>query len=134
MIQNIIAASVPRQASALGIHLDLVETVTGDKVSKVLVKLERQYPGVGLSLIPVFFPAGFYSPENERVFWSDARRRREERFPSTGTAQSRIPSHSPLADASKSATGAAQASSTLASGPSTENGGSSPTEKVLHRS
>ena len=69
MIQNVVVAGSPRSPHAFGLHLNHVRTLNATKVSKTLMKTERLYPGVGVSLIPVFNPAGFRIPEDEADFW-----------------------------------------------------------------
>ncbi|KAL2039839.1 hypothetical protein N7G274_007240 [Stereocaulon virgatum] len=78
MLHNIFVAQSPRQPKAFGIHTELVATISEKKVSKVLAKVEEQYPLVGLSLLPVFYPAGFRAPQDEKKFWKEASKRRHK--------------------------------------------------------
>lgn len=55
-IQNLVAASIPRSPSALGIHIKEKTTIKGRRVSEVLKEVERQYPLLGTALLDVFFP------------------------------------------------------------------------------
>ena len=77
MLQNLFVAGCARRQEAFGIHTKLIETISDNKVSKVLVKLEKQYPLVGSSLLPIFFPAGFRSPVDQKKFWKIAGQRRQ---------------------------------------------------------
>lgn len=72
MLQNIFVAGSPRQPQAHGIHLEHINTVSDDKVCKVLARLESLYPLVGSSLLPVFYPAGFKAPSYQQDFWRNA--------------------------------------------------------------
>ena len=76
MLQNIFVAGCVRRPEAFGIHTELVDTISDNKVSKVLAKLEERYPLVGSSLLPVFYPAGFRAPADQRKFWKNASQRR----------------------------------------------------------
>lgn len=77
MIQNLIAAGAKRSTSALGIHLRHVNTITDSSVVSVLRKTEKQYPKVGVSLVPVFFPGGMRVTASEKSFWDEAGSNRE---------------------------------------------------------
>lgn len=76
MLQNIFVAGHVRRPEAFGIHIALVETMSGNKVSSVLAKVEAQYPLVGSSLLPIFYPAGFQAPADQKKFWKIANQRR----------------------------------------------------------
>ena len=76
MLQNIYVAGSPRHPNAFGIHLEFVKTISEKRVSKVLAKVEEQYPLVGSSLLPIFYPAGFRAPPDEKMFWKEANKRR----------------------------------------------------------
>ena len=78
MLQNIFVASCARRPEAFGIHIELVDTISDNKVSKVLAKVEEQYPLVGSSLLPVFYPAGFRAPADQKNFWKTAKQRRHQ--------------------------------------------------------
>ena len=77
MLQNLVVAGYSRSPEALGIHIELADTITDNKVSKVLGRLEERYPLVGSSLVPVFYPAGFRSPVEQKQFWKVANQRRQ---------------------------------------------------------
>lgn len=77
MLQNLFVAGRSRRREAFGIHAELVDTVSDNKVSKVLAKIEEQYPLVGSSLLPVFYPAGFRPPVEQKKFWKVAGHRRQ---------------------------------------------------------
>ncbi len=67
MVQNIIVAGVARDPKVFGIHLKRVGEVKGNKVMHVLMRTEDNYPRVGASLVPVFFPGRLR--ESEQSFW-----------------------------------------------------------------
>lgn len=76
MLQNIFVVGCARRPEAFGIHTELIDTISDDKVSKVLAKVEKQYPLVGSSLLPIFYPAGFRAPADQKKFWKFAIQRR----------------------------------------------------------
>ena len=76
MLQNIFVAGCARRPEAFGIHTELVDTISDNKVSKVLAKIEERYPLVGSSLLPVFYPAGFRAPIDQKKSWKIASQRR----------------------------------------------------------
>ena len=73
MVQNLVAAGAKCSANALGIHLKQLTSISDTSVASVLHKVEQQYPRVGLSLIPVFFPGGMRAKAEEMPLWNDAR-------------------------------------------------------------
>ncbi|KAL4253781.1 hypothetical protein ABKN59_002981 [Abortiporus biennis] len=68
MAQNIVAAGARRKSSTTGIHLEEVVTIQEDKVFRTLVRAENIEKGVGLSLLPIFFPGGLRPDEQK---WRD---------------------------------------------------------------
>ncbi|KAG1728375.1 uncharacterized protein EDB91DRAFT_1330743 [Suillus paluster] len=72
MIQNLIAAGASRSAAALGFHLERPREVHDDKVFKALQEAEELERGVGVSLIPVFFPGGLRADEKKWVDETEA--------------------------------------------------------------
>lgn len=76
MLQNIFVAGSVRRSEAFGIHMELVDTISDNKVAKVIAKVEEQYPLVGSSLLPIFYPSGFRAPVDQKKFWKTANRRR----------------------------------------------------------
>ncbi|KAI0790967.1 hypothetical protein C8Q75DRAFT_758731 [Abortiporus biennis] len=68
MAQNIVAAGARRKSSTTGIHLEEVVTIQEDKVFRTLVRAESIEKGVGLSLLPIFFPGGLRPDEQK---WRD---------------------------------------------------------------
>ena len=76
MLQNIFVAGYARRPEAFGVHAELVDTISDNKVSKVLAKIEERYPLVGSSLLPVFYPAGFRAPIDQKKVWKIANQRR----------------------------------------------------------
>ncbi|KAJ5662683.1 hypothetical protein N7462_011609 [Penicillium macrosclerotiorum] len=75
-IHNIASAALSRSPSALGIHIRKTgEVFRGPRVAEVLKTAEERYPGVGLSLVPVFFPGSMRVQENSFGFWRTAQDR-----------------------------------------------------------
>jgi hypothetical protein len=64
MLQNALASGARRHPSALGLHLDLVQTIHDLKVFKALQQVEEAESGVGVLLTDVYFPGGL-RPEEE---------------------------------------------------------------------
>ncbi|KAI0631375.1 hypothetical protein C8Q77DRAFT_1018057, partial [Trametes polyzona] len=74
MVQNVVAAGAKRSADALGFHFEPAtegDVVRKDKVMQSLMEAEKKEPGVGLSLLPLFFP-GELRP-TEKGFWDKVR-------------------------------------------------------------
>ena len=74
MSQNFYAAGAVRSFSAMGVHLKMVQSITGTKVAQVLKSTEHQFPGMGLSLVPIFFPGGMRVTSDDMGFWQEAKR------------------------------------------------------------
>ncbi|PWY94985.1 hypothetical protein BO94DRAFT_530874, partial [Aspergillus sclerotioniger CBS 115572] len=75
-IQNVISAGAPRSPSALGVHIrDLGQPIRGKRVADALKAAEQQYPGVGMSLVPIFFPGSMRVEPSEFDFWRAAQQR-----------------------------------------------------------
>lgn len=72
MLHNLFVAGCARHPEAFGINTDLVDTITGSKVSTTLARLEDKHPLVGTSLLPIFYPAGFRPPAHQKKFWKAA--------------------------------------------------------------
>ncbi|KAH8723096.1 hypothetical protein GQ44DRAFT_621333 [Phaeosphaeriaceae sp. PMI808] len=71
-MQNVLVAGVPRSPSALGVHLNFIETIRGKRVAHVLKELEEKHPFVGTSLLSVFFPGGLRVKGDDLTFWHKA--------------------------------------------------------------
>ncbi|KAF8545885.1 hypothetical protein OG21DRAFT_1451348 [Imleria badia] len=76
MAHNVIVAGVQRRPAALGIHLDYVECFADPKAMKALQAVQTNYPGVGASMLPIFFP-GELRPE-EKPFWNEQKNQRPQ--------------------------------------------------------
>jgi hypothetical protein len=72
MLQNILVAGATRRSQAHGIDLRQCELVQGTSVMKVLQDVEDKYPGVGLSLLDMFFP-GDLRPD-EKTYWAERKK------------------------------------------------------------
>ena len=75
MIQNIYAAGAVRSTSSVGVHLKEVTAIGASKVATVLQRTEEQFPGMGLSLVPVYFPGGMRVGEKDLLFWNEAKQK-----------------------------------------------------------
>ncbi|OTB08093.1 hypothetical protein M426DRAFT_317197 [Hypoxylon sp. CI-4A] len=75
-IQNLYAAGASRSLNALGIHVKPHEPIRGPRVASVLEEVEKKYPMVGTSLVPVFFPGTLRAKGDNLEFWQKALRSR----------------------------------------------------------
>jgi hypothetical protein len=69
MIQNIYVAGAARRPSAYGIHLVYKDCIGEPKVMNTLLEVERRYPRVGRSLLPLFFSGALRSDETDK--WNE---------------------------------------------------------------
>ncbi len=69
MAQNIFVAAIPRQPCTMGLRLEFVERIVGEKVMTVLKNTEVRFPSVGASLVQIFFPGKLRDGEQE--FWKE---------------------------------------------------------------
>lgn len=75
-IQNVISAGASRTPSALGVRIrDTGNPLRGSSIASVLRIAEENYPGVGMSLVPVFFPGSLRVKEPDIEFWRKAQER-----------------------------------------------------------
>ena len=75
MVQNAVAAGATRSADALGFHFEPLQEedeIKEKKVMRTLMRAEERERGVGLALLPIFFPGELWPEEQE--YW-DARKR-----------------------------------------------------------
>ncbi|RDW63711.1 hypothetical protein BP6252_11256 [Coleophoma cylindrospora] len=71
MLQNLYVAGATREMGSLGIHLNLTRPAFHDTtIPRVLRRVEESYEGVGVSLIPIFFPGGMRADEEDCKFWA----------------------------------------------------------------
>lgn len=86
ILHNVLVAGAPRKPYAHGFHIKYKKTFVARKVMEVLYAVEDEYPGMGASLLPTFFPGKLFPREQE--IWDYARRRRDAwekaRRPATG--------------------------------------------------
>jgi hypothetical protein len=77
-VQNVTAAAATRKPNALGIHIQHHDVVCGRSVAQVLMEVEKRYPLVGTSLLPVFFPGpgSLRAKDKDLGFWRQAMNRR----------------------------------------------------------
>lgn len=99
-IQNLFAAGTARKPSALGIHLKYREVIRADRVAKVLKEAEEKHPGLGISLLDIFFPGTLRIKNEDLGFWREAL---DSRFAPNkyGTRVDRIPPVEPSASGKK---------------------------------
>lgn len=79
MVQNVIAAGATRSADALGFHFmegTKDDVIKKDKVMQTLMKAEERESGVGLALLPLFFPGDLWPEEQE--YWDRKKKERSE--------------------------------------------------------
>lgn len=70
MVQNVVAAGAQRSADALGFHFEPTskdDVLREKKVIQTLMKAEEKEPGVGLAMLPLFFPGDLR--EDEKEYW-----------------------------------------------------------------
>jgi hypothetical protein len=75
MIQNVSAAGASRAPEDFNMPLEFCAEFAEKNVMKTLQKLETEYPGVGASLLRVFFP--FELRPDEVEWWDDIKKRKE---------------------------------------------------------
>ena len=68
MIHTVIIAAAPRLPDWFGIYLEFQEVVVARKVMAALQSAEKRSPGVGRSLLPIFFPGTLR--EEDAIWWS----------------------------------------------------------------
>lgn len=67
-LYNILCGELPRTPEALGLPLVLVEVIADAKVMDTLMLLEQRYPGVGASILKIFFPGKM--TEEDTLWWA----------------------------------------------------------------
>ncbi|KAJ9656270.1 hypothetical protein H2201_008592 [Coniosporium apollinis] len=80
-VQNLIAARAPRQPEGLGLPIEKgykVKVIGRSKVMRALRDLEKDYPGIGLSLLKTFF-ADDRLTEKEKQEWQTKKEEAAER-------------------------------------------------------
>ncbi|KAI0642188.1 hypothetical protein C8Q79DRAFT_984502 [Trametes meyenii] len=80
MVQNVFAAGRPRSAGALGFHFNdqgKDDIVRDHKVMDALKQADRKEAGVGLCLLPIFFPGDLR--QEEKAYWDE--RRKDDKSP-----------------------------------------------------
>ncbi|KAI0738281.1 hypothetical protein C8Q80DRAFT_1076112, partial [Daedaleopsis nitida] len=74
MLQNVLAAGATRSSDALGFHFQerlKDDVVKEKKVMQTLMRAEEREAGVGLALLPLYFPGELWPEEQE--FWDRKR-------------------------------------------------------------
>lgn len=72
-----ISAGASRNPSALGVHIRPTgDLIRGNRVADVLKMAEERFPGVGMALVPVFFPGSMRVNDEDYGFWRDVQERR----------------------------------------------------------
>ncbi|KAJ5522165.1 hypothetical protein N7527_006280 [Penicillium freii] len=67
-LQNVYAAGASRLPRAFGVPLEFVEVIGDSNVMNALFKVEKRHPGIGINLLPTFFPGKL--SEIEQAKWS----------------------------------------------------------------
>lgn len=70
MIHTVIVAGAPRRSEWFGVHLDYRAVFAERKVMAALQSAETAYPGLGRSMLPIFFPGDIR--EDEIRWWNRA--------------------------------------------------------------
>ena len=78
MLHSVFVAGKTRSPSTFGIHLVPRGYVLKEDVMKTLKAAELRYPGIGLSMLPTFFP-GSLKDAAEREFWEELKETKEKR-------------------------------------------------------
>ncbi|KAI1176860.1 hypothetical protein F4777DRAFT_236376 [Nemania sp. FL0916] len=66
MLHNIYVATASRSPEDFGVLLKFVEVIGHHKVMEALFEVERRYPGVGRSMLPVFFSGQIRQDERDQ--------------------------------------------------------------------
>ncbi|KAI0423969.1 hypothetical protein F5Y09DRAFT_336153 [Xylaria sp. FL1042] len=76
MIHTVLITGCPRNPEFFGIPLDFKEVIGQSKVMKTLMEVEEAYPGIGRSMIGMFFPGNLHP--GEVLWWADALAREKD--------------------------------------------------------
>ena len=78
MIYIVVAAGAPRRPEAFGVPLMFKKVVARDRTKTALRELEQHYSGVGVSLLPIFFPAGLLDADSP--WWTEAEKKHKAKM------------------------------------------------------
>ncbi|PNP86584.1 hypothetical protein FNYG_00076 [Fusarium nygamai] len=80
MLHNIYVAGKSRPPEAYGVCLEFVKVIGKHKVMDALFQVEEDYPGLGKSMLPTFFPGQLRDSELEKWYYYNrtAQERREQ--------------------------------------------------------
>lgn len=70
MTHTVVIAGAPRHPAWFGIHLDYCEVIAERKVMAALQSAELAFPGLGRSMLSLFFPGALR--EEEKKWWNDS--------------------------------------------------------------
>ncbi|KAI0352192.1 hypothetical protein OH77DRAFT_1428723 [Trametes cingulata] len=79
MVHNVVAAGAQRDLDALGFQVEKEgrregeDVISAPKMMHTLIEAEERIPGVGLTLLPMFFPGGLRA--DEQAYWDESRAR-----------------------------------------------------------
>ncbi|MCJ1369094.1 hypothetical protein MMC20_000302 [Loxospora ochrophaea] len=76
MIHTLMIAGAPRRPETFGIHLRYCEAFVDPKVMEALKSVEKTFPGVGRSMLPVFFPGTLL--QEDIVWWEEGQVKEQE--------------------------------------------------------
>ena len=85
MLYTVVVAGAPRKPEAFGIPLKYVNVYVRSKTMEALIAAERDYPGVGQSMLSTFFPGG--SKEASISLWEKAIEKRKAQEAATDTVK-----------------------------------------------
>ncbi|KAJ4252515.1 hypothetical protein NW757_005957 [Fusarium falciforme] len=77
MLQNMYVAGTSRPPEAFGVPLEFVEVIGKPKIMDALLKVEHDYPCLGKSMLPIFFPGQLREDEQEE--WDNYDKTLQER-------------------------------------------------------
>ena len=74
MVHTIVIAGAPRRPECFGIHLEYKDVFVKQKVIDTLKAAEEKYPGLGIIMIPIYFPGGL---RDDEVAWVEKAKKQE---------------------------------------------------------
>ena len=77
MGHTMFVAGRSRDPSAFGVHLTPLEFVLENNVMGTLKEVERRYPSIGISMLPLFFPGDLRDDEVD--YWKQQKETRKMR-------------------------------------------------------
>ena len=78
MVYIVVAAGAPRRPEAFGLPLVFKRVIAKNRTIAALQELEQHYSGVGVSLLPIFFPGGLLDADSP--WWAEAEKKHKARM------------------------------------------------------